>query len=286
MSITLKSPREIDLMRKAGVIVGNTLQELREVIRPGMSTEEVDRLAEMSIRRQGGEPAFPYIDNFPGSVCISVNEEVVHGIPGKRILRDGDLVKIDAGAIYQGYHGDAAITAAVGRMSPEARQLMQVTEEALVVGIKTAQPNAFVHDIGAAIEDYVGPYGYGIVRPYVGHGVGRELHEEPNVPHFRQTTKGARLRPGMTLTIEPMINLGTPETVTRRDGWTVVTRDKKLSAQFEHTILVTEDGPEVLTMPAVGVGWAETATIALSAASFRPARDVSGAGSGEQKRRT
>ena len=255
MSISIKSSRELEIMRQAGRIVANALQEVCDRIQPGMTTRDLDLIAEQSIRRQGGEPAFPYINNFPGSLCISVNNEVVHGIPGKRVLREGDLVKLDAGAIFQGYHGDAAVTVPVGSVSAEARELVDATERALARGIEAARPEAFVNEIGAAIDDYVTPLGFGIVRQYVGHGIGRELHEEPSVGHFRQANRGVRLRPGMVLTIEPMINAGVAGTKTLADGWTVVTQDGKLSAQFEHTVAVTENGPEVLTIPDNGKVW-------------------------------
>ncbi len=255
MSVNLKSPREIEIMRQAGHIVANTLQELRDRVEPGMTTRDLDRIAERSIRRQGAEPAFPHINNFPGTACISVNNEVVHGIPGKRVLRDGDLVKIDVGAIFQGYHGDAAVTAPVGNPGPEARRLMDATEQALVEGIAAARAGGFVNDIGAAIQDYIDSLGFAVVRQYVGHGVGRELHEDPNVPHYRQSARGLRLRPGMTLTIEPMINAGTFETEVLPDHWTVVTKDGRLSAQFEHTIAITDHGPDVLTVADKGETW-------------------------------
>jgi methionyl aminopeptidase len=255
MSVTIKSDRELDVMREAGRIVANALQELRDRIEPGMTTRDLDRIAERAIRRQGGEPAFPYINDFPGSLCVSVNEEVVHGIPGKRVLRDGDLVKLDVGAIYHGYHGDAAVTVPVGDVSAEARRLMDVTERALTEGILAARPGAFLNDIGSAIEEYVLPQGFSVVRQYVGHGVGKDLHEDPSVAHFKQPSRGLRLRPGMTLTIEPMINEGTWETRTLPDEWTVVTSDGKLSAQFEHTVAITEDGPEVLTVADNGKTW-------------------------------
>lgn len=255
MSLTLKSPREIAVMREAGRIVADTLQEMQARVEPDMTTRDLDQIAERFILQRNAEPAFPHINNFPGTACISVNEEVVHGIPGKRILRTGDIVKIDVGAIYQGYHGDAAITVAVGSIPEEARRLMEVTEGALAEGIKAAQPGGFLHDIGAAIQDWVEPSGFSVVRQYVGHGVGRHLHEDPSVPHYRQPNRGPRLRPGMTLTIEPMINAGTFDTVILPDRWTVVTKDGRLSAQFEHSVVITEDGPEVLTIPSNGQAW-------------------------------
>lgn len=249
MSIILKSSRELEIMRAAGMIVANTLQELRDAVEPGMTTKELDRLATASIGRQGGDPAFPYVNNFPGSLCVSVNDEVVHGIPGKRRLVTGDIVKLDVGAIYYGFHGDAAITVAVGPISADAKRLMDTTEEALNLGIRAAVTGGHLHDVGAAIQQCVEPRGFSVVRQYVGHGIGRSLHEAPSVPHFAQSTRGPRLRPGMTFTIEPMINVGSPETRTLKDGWTVVTRDGKWSAQFEHTVVITEAGPEVLTLP-------------------------------------
>lgn len=255
MSVSIKSTRELELMREAGRIVANALQELREKIEPDLTTKDLDRLTERAIRRQGGDPAFPYINDFPGSLCVSVNEEVVHGIPGKRRLKSGDLVKLDVGAIYKGYHGDAALTVPVGEISEHARKLMDVTEEALARGIEVTRNGGFLHDIGAAIQDYVEAQGFSVVRQYVGHGIGRELHEEPTVPHYHQQSRGLRLRPGVVLTIEPMVNEGTFETVTLRDHWTVVTKDGKLSAQFEHTVAVTDNGPAILTLPDNGPGW-------------------------------
>jgi len=249
VSIILKSPRELEIMRAAGMIVATTLHELRDAVEPGMTTKELDRLAVASIRRQGGDPAFPYVNNFPGSLCVSVNDEVVHGIPGKRRLVAGDIVKLDVGAIYAGFYGDAAITVAVGSISADAQRLMDTTEEALALGIRAAIVDGHLSDIGAAIQHCVEPRGFSVVRQYVGHGIGRSLHEEPSVPHFAQPTRGPRLRPGMTFTIEPMINAGSRDTRTLKDGWTVVTRDGRWSAQFEHTVAITEAGTEVLTLP-------------------------------------
>jgi methionyl aminopeptidase len=255
MSITLKSAREIERMRQAGTIVANTLLELRDAIEPDMTTRDLDRMVERSLRRQGAIPAFPFINDFPGSLCISVNEQVVHGIPGERRLRAGDLVKLDVGAMYQGYHGDAAVTVSVGEAGPEARRLMDVTEDALALGIEAAQPGAHLHDIGAAIQRFVESEGFAVVRQYVGHGIGRELHEDPQVPHYAKSSRGARLRPGMTFTVEPMVNAGSHETETLSDQWTVVTLDRRLSAQFEHTVAITEAGPEILTIPDIGEPW-------------------------------
>jgi len=255
MSITIKSAREVDLMRSASRIVANALVKLREAVAPGMTTKELDRIAERSIRAQGGDPAFPYVNDFPGSVCISVNNEVVHGMPGKRRLVEGDLVKLDVGAIYDGYHGDAAITVPVGTVSAEARRLMEVTERALAVGIEAARAGNHLNDIGAAIEDFVEPQGFSMVRQYVGHGIGRELHEEPTVPHYRQPSRGVLLRPGIVLTIEPMVNQGGYDTRVLKDGWTVVTADGKLSAQFEHTIVISDGPAQILSLPDNGAAW-------------------------------
>lgn len=255
MSITLKSAREVDLMRAASKIVANALVELRLAVVPGMTTKELDRIAERSIKAQGGDPAFPYVNDFPGSVCVSVNNEVVHGIPGKRRLVEGDLVKLDVGAIYEGYHGDAAITVPVGTVGGEARRLMDVTEQSLAIGIGVARAGNHLNDIGAAIQDFVEPQGFSMVRQYVGHGIGRELHEEPTVPHYRQPSRGLLLRAGMALTIEPMVNQGTYDTRQLKDGWTVVTADHKLSAQFEHTILISDGPAQILTIPDNGAAW-------------------------------
>jgi methionyl aminopeptidase len=243
-------------MRDAGKIVAETLLEVEESAQSGVSTRELDLIGEEAIRSRGAEPAFPYINDFPGNLCISINNEVVHGIPGPRRLRDGDLVKIDAGAIYQGYHGDAAITVRVGSVSDEADRLTHVTEEALALGIDAVAPAGYLHDIGTAIQTYVETQGFSVVRLYAGHGIGRELHEDPSVPHYRPSSRGPLLRPGMVFTIEPMINAGSFETETLDDGWTVVTKDGRLSAQFEHTVAVTESGREVLSVPSSHLGWA------------------------------
>lgn len=255
MTFTLKSAAEIETMRAASRIVADTLQRLRANVKPGISTKELDLIAEETIRSQGAEPAFPYINDFPGSLCISINEEVVHGIPGSRRVKNGDLVKLDVGAIYQGYHGDAALTVGVGDVPTTGRRLVDVTEQALRVGIEAARPGGRLHDIGAAIEDLVMRAGFSVVRQYVGHGIGRELHEDPSVPHFRQASPGPLLRPGMTFTIEPMVNAGTFETRTLADGWTVVTRDRRLSVQFEHTVAITDRGAEILSLPTRGEAW-------------------------------
>jgi methionyl aminopeptidase len=256
VSITLKSDREIDIMRKAGEIVANTLVTVRDAVEPGMTLKEIDHMVEQELRAQHAEAAFPHVNNFPGSACVSVNQEVVHGIPSKRRLREGDVVKIDVGAIYDGYHGDACISIPVGDITTEARELIDVTEESLALGIAAIAAGGHLNDAGTAIEECVRCHKFSVVRQLVGHGIGRKLHEDPNVPHYRLQTRGLRLRPGMTFTIEPMINMGTDETVLLDDGWTVVTKDGKLSAQFEHTIAITKHGPEILTRPSHGESWA------------------------------
>lgn len=255
MSITIKSAREVELMRAASKIVANALVDLRDAVVPGVTTKDLDRIAERSIKAQGGDPAFPYVNDFPGSVCISINNEVVHGIPGKRRLVEGDLVKLDVGAIYEGYHGDAAITVPVGAVSAEARRLMDVTEQSLAVGIDAARAGNHLNDIGAAIQDFVEPQGFSMVRQYVGHGIGRGLHEEPTVPHYRQPSRGVLMRSGMAVTIEPMVNQGSYDTRILKDGWTVVTADGRLSAQFEHTIVIADGPAQILTLPDRGTAW-------------------------------
>jgi methionyl aminopeptidase len=255
LSITIKSTRELEIMRAAGQIVANTLQTLRSAVEAGMTTKDLDRITEREIRRYGAIPSFPSVYDFPGSVCASVNDEVVHGIPGKRRLKEGDIVKLDVGAIFDGYHGDAAVTVAVGRIADDARRLMETTEQCLALGIAAARHAAHLFDIGAAIQEHAERRGFSVVRQYVGHGIGRALHEDPNVPHYRQSSRGVQLREGMTFTIEPMINAGTHETLTKPDRWTVVTKDGKLSAQFEHTVAITTNGPEILTLPDAGEPW-------------------------------
>jgi len=235
-------------MRQVGRVTGAGLAELGEAVRPGMTTKDIDHLAERSIRSRGGEPAFLGDHGFTGSVCSSVNEEVVHGIPGGRKLRDGDLLKIDIGSLVDGWYSDMACTVGVGDISGEARRLVDVTEEALQVGIRQVRAGAHISDIGNAIQTFVEERGYSVVRALVGHGVGERLHEEPPVPNFGRKGTGVVLKPGMVLAIEPMVNAGTWEVRTKSDGWTVVTADGKLSAHFEHTVAVLPDGFEVLTV--------------------------------------
>lgn len=249
MAVSIKSAREIELMREAGKRLAHVHQELGNAIRPGMSTLEVDALGEKLIRDCGCIPNFLHYNGYPASICVSINDEVVHGIPKKdRYLKEGDIVSLDAGLIYKGYHSDAARTHAVGKVSEEAMKLMEVTKQSFFEGIKMAKEGNHLFDISAAIDSYVSGFGYGIVRDLVGHGIGTALHEDPQIPNFSQKRKGVRLQAGMTLAIEPMVNAGTWQVNFLRDGWTVVTKDGSLSAHYENTILVTDGEPEILTM--------------------------------------
>lgn len=249
MAVSIKSAREIELMREAGKRLAHVHQELGNAIRPGMSTLEVDALGEKLIRDCGCIPNFLHYNGYPASICVSVNDEVVHGIPKKdRYLKEGDIVSLDAGLIYKGYHSDAARTHAVGKVSEEAMKLMEVTKQSFFEGIKMAKEGNYLFDISAAIDSYVSGFGYGIVRDLVGHGIGTALHEDPQIPNFSQKRKGVRLQAGMTLAIEPMVNAGTWQVNFLRDGWTVVTKDGSLSAHYENTILVTDGEPEILTL--------------------------------------
>jgi methionyl aminopeptidase len=246
--IRINTPDEVERIRESAQIVGKCLRMLEKEIRPGVSTLELDRLAEAYIRDQGGEPAFKGYRGYPASVCASINEEVVHGIPSaKRILREGDVISLDIGVRKRGWYGDAARTFAVGEVAPLAKRLLEATESALHAGIGRARAGGRVSDISAAIEQEVRRHGFSVVRALVGHGVGRELHEEPQVPNYGRPGEGARLEEGMTLAIEPMVNAGAPDVVTLADQWTVVTADRKLSAHFEHTVAVGPDGPRVLS---------------------------------------
>ena len=249
MSVTIKSAREIELMRESGRLLAIVHDELGKALKPGMTTKEIDRLGEEIIRSFGCVPNFLNYNGYPASICVSVNDEVVHGIPSKkRRIQEGDIVSLDAGLIYKGYHSDAARTHAVGEVSKEARQLIDVTRECFFEGIKFATAGNHLHDISNAIAAHAEKYGYGIVEDLVGHGIGTHLHEEPEIPNFHQHTKGIRLKPGMTLSIEPMINLGTKEVEWMDDDWTVVTADGSLSAHYENTILITEGEPEIFTL--------------------------------------
>lgn len=247
--IQIKSPGEIEAMRAACRLAAKTLKLASELVKPGISTDEINRFVHEYTLEQGAVPAPLNYKGFPKSVCTSVNEVVCHGIPSKReLLKEGDIINIDVTSILDGFHGDTSRTFLVGNVTEEARKLVETTWECLHRGIAVVRPGARIRDIGGAIQDYAEPLGYGIVREYVGHGIGRVFHEPPQVPHYRASGANPRLLAGMTFTIEPMINLGTHETVLDvEDGWTVRTADRKLSAQFEHTVLVTNDGVEVLT---------------------------------------
>ncbi len=251
MSVTIKSQREIELMREAGRILAETHEELGKALKPGMSTWEIDQLGEEIIRSYGCVPSFKNYNGFPASICVSVNDEVVHGIPDKkRILKEGDIVSLDAGVIYKGYHSDAARTHGIGQISPQAARLIEVTKQCFFEGIKYAKIGNHLNDISTAVQAYAEQFGYGVVRDLVGHGIGEKLHEAPEVPNFAQKKKGVKLRAGMTLAVEPMINKGRPEVRWLENDWTVVTEDASLSAHYENTILICEDGPEILSMPA------------------------------------
>lgn len=248
-TVTIKSAKEIERMREAGKRLAYVHEKLKESIRSGVSTKEIDRVCEALIRGCGCIPNFLHYQGYPASVCVSVNDEVVHGIPSEeRILREGDIVSLDTGLIYEGYHADAARTYGVGKIRPEAEKLIEVTKESFFQGIEEAAAGKYLYDISNAIADYVIPYGYGIVHDLVGHGIGRNLHEPPEIPNFPQRRRGIRLKAGMTLAIEPMINIGTGEVEWMDDDWTVVTADHSLSAHYENTILITDGRPEILTL--------------------------------------
>lgn len=248
MAVTVKSSREIELMREAGRRLEYVHEQLGKAIRPGMSTLDIDTLGEKLIREQDGIPNFLHYNGYPASICVSVNEEVVHGIPNKhRILHEGDIVSLDAGLIYKGYHSDAARTHAVGKISKEAQQLIDVTRQSFFEGIKYAREGCHLHDISNAIDDYVSQFGYGIVRDLVGHGIGTKLHEDPQIPNFRQKRRGLLLKAGMTLAIEPMINMGRYDVEWLDDDWTVVAEDGLPSAHYENTVLITTGDAEILT---------------------------------------
>ena len=249
MAVTIKSAKEIELMREAGRLLEIVHDEMGNMIRPGISTMDINEFGDKLIRKLGCIPNFLNYGGFPASICVSVNEEVVHGIPRRdRILEEGDIVSLDAGLIYKGYHSDAARTHAVGKIDPRVQNLVDVTRRSFFEGIKMAKAGNHLYDISAAIDDYVSRFGYGIVRDLVGHGIGTSLHEDPQVPNFREKRKGMKLVPGMTLAVEPMINMGTWKVVWQEDKWTVVTKDRKPSAHYENTILITDGEPEILTL--------------------------------------
>jgi methionyl aminopeptidase len=242
-----KSDRELALMREAGRIVAITLAHLEERIKPGITTAEMDALAYEIVTKHGATPSFLGYRGFPASLCISINEELVHGLPGPRVLEEGDIVSMDFGAIYQGYHGDAAVTVAVGKISQETQRLVETTRGALEAAIAQARKGHYLGDISWAIQSYAESRGFSVVRQYVGHGVGRDMHEDPQIPNYGQPGRGILLKPGMTFALEPMVNIGSYLTQVLDDNWTVVTEDGELSAHFEHTIAITSGEPEILT---------------------------------------
>ncbi len=246
--VYLKSPSEIEKMRKAGAVVAQVLIEIEELVKPGATTADLDLFAQTRTKELGAKPAFKGYHGFPGTLCVSVNEEVVHGIPSKkRVLKEGDIVGVDFGVILDGWFGDSARTFAVGKVSEEARKLLEVTEKSLYLGIEQARAGQNLFDIGHAIQNFVETHGYSVVREFVGHGIGKSLHEDPQVPNFGVRGKGMVLKPGMVIAIEPMINAGKPDVRVLADGWTAITVDKRLSAHFEHTVAITETGTEILT---------------------------------------
>ena len=245
--VVRKSNRELALMREAGRIVAVTHASLEENVKPGVTTAELDALAYEVVTKHGAEPSFLGYRGFPASLCVSINEEVVHGIPGPRVLEEGDIVSLDFGAIYKGYHGDAAITVGVGKIDQAAQELVETTRGALEAAIGQCRPGNHLGDVSWAIQDYAESRGYSVVRQYVGHGIGRSMHEDPQIPNYGSPGRGLLLKPGMTFALEPMVNMGTYLTEVLDDNWTVATEDRKLSAHFEHTVAITEDGPEILT---------------------------------------
>lgn len=246
--IIIKNDSEIEYMKRAGKVVGNTLARLEEVIKPGITTVEIDRLAEEFIVKQGAVPSFKGYHGFPASICASVNQEVVHGIPGPRVLQDGDIISIDCGAMLGGFHGDAARTFGVGQISKKAAELIRITQESFFTGIKKAIVGNRLTDISYEIQKYVESYGFSVVRDYVGHGIGKNMHEDPEVPNFGRPGRGPKLVKGMVLAIEPMVNLGKFYVKTMPNGWTVETEDGSLSAHYENTVAILDDGPEILTI--------------------------------------
>jgi methionyl aminopeptidase len=247
MGIIIKSDQEIEIMKRAGRIVATVLQILKSQVRPGMKTKELDIIAGREIEKLGAKPSFKGYRGFPANLCVSVNDEIVHGIPGERVLKEGDVVSLDLGAVFNGFQGDAALTVGAGEVSPQARRLMEATEGALKAGIAAARPGARLGDISATIQHYAESRGYSVVREYTGHGIGREMHEEPQIPNFGMAGSGPVLKKGMALALEPMVNVGDWHTRVDDDHWTVLTADGGLSAHFENTIAITDGEPEVLT---------------------------------------
>ncbi|MCI8910902.1 MAG: type I methionyl aminopeptidase [Oscillibacter sp.] len=249
--ITLKSPHEVELMRRSGKITAAARALAGEMVRPGVTTQEIDSAVEHFIRKQGAVPSFLHYNGYPASVCISVNDEVIHGIPGKRVLREGDIVSVDVGAYMGGFHGDCAATFPCGQIAPEAQRLIDVTRQSFFEGIRFAKEGCRLQDISAAIQSYVEEHGCSIVREYVGHGIGAKMHEAPEIPNYGRAGRGPRLLRGMTLAIEPMVNAGAAAIRVLPDGWTVKTLDGKWAGHYENTILITDGEPEILTAPAI-----------------------------------
>ncbi|HYE86170.1 MAG TPA: type I methionyl aminopeptidase [Vicinamibacterales bacterium] len=249
MSITLRSAAEIEKLARVNALVARVLQELATAVKPGVTTKQLDELAEQRLKEAGAEPAFKGYHGYPATICASVNEEVVHGIPSNRALIEGDIISIDMGAKLDGFYGDSAVTVPVGRVSAEAERLLEVTRTALERAVAAVRAGARVSDIGAAVQSYVEANGFSVVREFVGHGIGTSLHEEPQIPNYGTAGRGPRLERGMALAIEPMVNAGKPAVKVLGDGWTAVTKDRALSAHFEHTVVVTDDGCRVLTLP-------------------------------------
>lgn len=249
--ITLKSSHEIDLMRRSGKITAAARALAGEMVKPGVTTQEINDAVERFIRKQGAVPSFLHYNGYPASVCISVNDEIIHGIPGKRVLREGDIVSVDVGAYIGGFHGDCAATFPCGTVSPEAQRLIDVTRQSFFEGIRFAREGQRLQDISAAVQSYVEQNGFSVVREYVGHGVGAKMHESPEIPNYGRPGHGPRLLRGMTLAIEPMVNAGAAAIQQLSDGWTVKTADGKWAAHYENTILITDDAPEILTAPAI-----------------------------------
>lgn len=248
--ITIKSGAELDIMRQAGKITALAREEGSLLVKEGVTTKQIDKKIREVIAKHGGTPSFLGYGGFPAAACVSVNEEVIHGIPSNRVLKEGDIVKIDVGVIYKGYQGDCAATIPVGKVSPEAEKLIAVTKESFFKAIEKAVAGNRIGDIGFAVEDFVTQQGFSVVRDFVGHGIGRQMHEDPSVPNFGRPGHGVLLREGMTLAIEPMVNAGTWKVKVLSDGWTVVTIDGRLSAHYENTVAITSNGPEILTIPA------------------------------------
>jgi len=243
----IKSPRELEAMTRAGRVVGGVLEALQAAVKPGIKTRDLDTVARAEITRRGAIPSFLGYRGYPACVCVSINEEIVHGIPGDKVIMEGDVVSLDVGAIVDGYHGDAAVTVGCGKITHQAQSLIDAARDALMAGIEAAHPGARIGDISWAIQRLAESRGYNVVRQYVGHGIGRRMHEEPAVPNYGKPRRGVLLRKGMALAIEPMLNIGTWRTRVMEDNWTVVTEDGTLSAHFEHTIAITGDGPVILT---------------------------------------